>query len=49
VLILGHLSEPEEVEKAASDAYIPLPVPCDVGAAITKQCDAADGVADVSP
>src|SRR6266567_9132978 len=32
--------------KALLDAYIPLPVFATVGAAITKQCDAADGVAD---
>src|SRR6202047_4458224 len=32
--------------KALVDAYIPLPVFATVGAAITKQCDAADGVAD---
>jgi len=32
--------------KALLDAYIPPPVFAAVGAAITKQCDAADGVAD---
>jgi len=32
--------------KALLDAYIPLPIFVTVGAAITKQCDAADGVAD---
>jgi len=32
--------------KALLDAYIPLPVFAAVGAAITKQCDAADGVTD---
>src|SRR6202171_4598425 len=32
--------------KALLDAYIPLPVFATVGAAIIKQCDAADGVAD---
>src|SRR5258706_2925218 len=32
--------------KALLDAYIPLPVFATIGAAITKQCDAADGVAD---
>jgi feruloyl esterase len=32
--------------KALLDAYIPLPVFATVGAAITKQCDAADGVSD---
>jgi len=32
--------------KALLDAYIPLPVFATVGAAITRQCDAADGVAD---
>jgi feruloyl esterase len=32
--------------QALLDAYIPLPVFATVGAAITKQCDAADGVAD---
>jgi len=32
--------------KALLDAYIPLPVFATVGAAITKQCDAADGVTD---
>jgi feruloyl esterase len=32
--------------KALLDAYIPLPVFATVGAAITKQCDAADGVVD---
>ena len=32
--------------KALLDAYIPLPVFAAVGAAVTKQCDAADGVAD---
>jgi len=32
--------------KALLDAYIPLPVFATVGAAITKQCDAADGIVD---
>ena len=32
--------------KALLDAYIPFPVFTAVGAAINKQCDAADGVAD---
>jgi feruloyl esterase len=32
--------------KALLDAYIPLPVFATVGAAIAKQCDAADGVSD---
>jgi feruloyl esterase len=32
--------------KALLDAYIPLPVFATVGAAITKQCDTGDGVAD---
>jgi feruloyl esterase len=32
--------------KALLDAYIPVPVFATVGAAITKQCDAADGVVD---
>src|ERR1700676_815141 len=32
--------------KALLDAYIPLPVFATVGAAVLKQCDAADGVAD---
>ena len=32
--------------KALLDAYIPLPVFATVGAAVMKQCDAADGVAD---
>ena len=32
--------------KALLDAYIPLPVFATVGAAINKQCDAADGVSD---
>src|SRR3984893_16251510 len=32
--------------RALLDAYIPLPVFATVGGAITKQCDAADGVVD---
>jgi feruloyl esterase len=32
--------------KALLDAYIPLPVFATVGAAVAKQCDAADGVSD---